>query len=161
MKLLELSNRLHQKLGNPNNLAVGVIQYWLRFSLGRLNNLIFTSYSLQAQTGDVEGELGENEAGILEQMYFVYYYDVKIRENLGAASIDSVLEIAENGAVVRLISKNEISKTYVQMKRLAQEELDKLVSGYKMLNSIPVSVNGTDTQEGEYTSNDLEVRQGS
>ncbi|MDP2692967.1 MAG: hypothetical protein Q8O88_04985, partial [bacterium] len=104
--------------------------------------------------------LGDNEAAIFKVMYMIYYYDTKIRENLGAAAVDSVVEISEGGALVRLVSKNNIALSYIQQKRLANEELNDLVAGYRTGNSIPRQVVGDDTKEGYYNPTSLEERAG-
>lgn len=64
---------------------------------------------------------------------------------MGAASTDSVVEVSSDGARVRKINKNELSKTYLSAKRSEQEELDKLVTAYKITASKPIQVAGDDT----------------
>ncbi len=144
MTLLELSTQTSQDLENPDYPTVGVINYWYRHAVFSLNNLINTGYTINPTDGSISPELGDQESAILKKMYFVYYYDTKIRANLGAASVDSVLEVAENGAVVRMTNKNEISKSYIQMKKHEQEELNNLVTFYRGNNAVPQAVAGTD-----------------
>lgn len=150
MTLLELSTAISQDLGNPNSPTVGVIQYWLRHNIFTLNTLLNTSYTINTTDGSLSPELNDTDSAILKKMYFVYYYDGKIRENLGAASQDPVLEIAENGAIVRMISKNNIALTYTQIKKQEQEELNKLITFYRGNNAVPQSIDGDDTQDTEY-----------
>lgn len=150
MTLLELSTAISQDLGNPNSPTVGVIQYWLRHNIFTLNTLLNTSYTINTTDGSLNPELNDTDSAILKKMYFVYYYDGKIRENLGAASQDPVLEIAENGAIVRMISKNNIALTYTQIKKQEQEELNKLITFYRGNNAVPQSIDGDDTQDTEY-----------
>lgn len=144
MTLIELSTRTSQNLENPDAPTVGVINYWYRHNIGALNNLINTSYSIDVSDGSIDPDLDEQEGSIFMKLYMVYYYDTKIRANLGAASVDSVLEVAENGAVVRMTNKNEISKSYIQMKKHEQEELNNLVTFYRGNNAVPQAVAGTD-----------------
>lgn len=160
MTLLELSTTISQDLGNPDSPTVGVINYWLRHAVFTLNNLINTSYTIDATDGSIEPDIGDQESAILKKMYFVYFYDTKIRANLGAAAIDSVLEVSENGALVRLTNKNEISKSYIQMKRQEQEELNSLVAMYRANNATPQSVDGNDDLEQLYhgVSTNINIR---
>lgn len=148
--LLELSIQLHQDLGSPDAPTVGVIQYFLRHHVTELNNLINTGYTIDGTDGSIGPDLGDQESAILKKMYMVYYYGTQIRSNLGAAAIDPVLEVSENGAIVRLTNRNAISLTYVQMKRFEQEELDNLVSFYRSNNATPQVIDGDDTDDVWY-----------
>ena len=53
------------------------------------------------------GSSGTNKKLPLNQS--IHYYDLKIRSTLGAASNDSVIEVASDGARVRKINKNELA----------------------------------------------------
>ena len=148
--LYEISTRAHQNIGSPDSPTVGVINYWMRHSIGNLNNEINTSFSIDVYDGTVEPDLDEMQAGILQSMYMVYYYETKIRANLGAAAIDSILEVSENGALVRMTNKNSIAQSYIQLKKQEQEVLDKLVTFYRGNNATPQSVDGDDTSDTLY-----------
>lgn len=148
--LLEVSDQIYQDLGSPDVPTMGVIQYYLRHHITELNNKINTGYTIDGTDGSIDPDLGDQESAILKKMYMVYFYDTRVRASLGAASFDPVLEVSENGAVVRLTNKNEIAKTYLQMKKEEQEELNRLVTFYRGNNSIPQSVDGDDTSEQWY-----------
>ncbi len=143
--LIEIATRISQNLDNPDSPTIGVIEYWLRHNIGNLNNLLNTGYSIDQTDGTVEPDLGENEAAIFQTMYLVKYYEGKIRANLGAAAIDSILEVSENGAVVRMTNKNSIAQTYSQIKNQEQEVLNKLVTFYRGNNATPQGIDGDDT----------------
>ena len=91
------------------------------------------------------------EASILKKMYIVHYYDQQIRTTVGAASSDPVVEVASDGSRVRKINKNELSKTYLSLKREEYAELTDLVNAYKLRKASPVQVAGDDTQVGQYS----------
>ena len=148
--LLEVSTQVHQDLGSPDSPTVGVIQYWLRHHVTDLNNAINTSYTISATDGSIEPDLGDQESSIIKRMYMVYFYDHKIRENLGAAAIDPVLEVAENGAVVRMVSRNNLALSYVQMKKAEKDTLDQLIHFYRTNSATPQSVEGDDTTDVDY-----------
>ena len=93
------------------------------------------------------------EAAILKKMYIVHYYDTQIRSTIGAASTDPIVEVASDGSRVRKINKNELSKTYLSLKREEYQELTDLVNAYKLRKSTPVQVAGDDTVRGEYAMN--------
>ena len=91
------------------------------------------------------------EASILKKMYVVHYYDQQIRATVGAASSDPVVEVASDGSRVRKINKNELSKTYLSLKREEYGELIDLINAYKLRKASPVQVAGDDTQVGQYS----------
>lgn len=96
------------------------------------------------------------EVAILKKMYVVHYYDKQIRSTVGAASTDPIVEVASDGSRVRKINKNELSKTYLALKREEYAELMDLVNAYKLRKSTPVQVAGDDTVRGEnYIDNNL------
>lgn len=150
MTLIELSEQISQDLNNPDYPTVGVIQYWCRHAVFSLNNLINTSYTINQTDGTISPEIGDQESAILKKMYLVYYYGNKVRENLGAAAIDPVLEVSENGAVVRLTNRNSVALSYIQMKKQEQEDLNKLISFYRSNHAVPEGIDGDDLTEGWY-----------
>ena len=91
------------------------------------------------------------EASILKKMYIVHYYDQQIRSTVGAASTDPVVEVASDGSRVRKINKNELSKTYISLKKEEYRELTDLVNAYKLRKASPVQVAGDDTLVGQYS----------
>ena len=93
------------------------------------------------------------EASVLKKMYIVHYYDQQIRSTVGAASSDPVVEVASDGSRVRKINKNELSKTYISLKKEEYSELTDLINAYKLRKSSPVQVAGDDTAVGQYSIN--------
>ena len=93
------------------------------------------------------------EAAVLKKMYIVHYYDQQIRSTVGAASTDPVVEVASDGSRVRKINKNELSKTYLALKKEEYMELTDMINAYKLRKSSPVQVAGDDTVRGYYYSN--------
>jgi|TARA_R110002020_G_scaffold125142_1_gene282245 hypothetical protein len=114
--------------------------------------------SNQGKTADpVIVSIQPEEAAILKKMYVVHYYDKQIRSTVGAASTDPVVEVASDGSRVRKINKNELSKTYLALKKEEYSELTDLINSYKLRKSTPVQVAGDDTIRGEYATNNNEI----
>ena len=120
VKIVSIADETYRELASPSDLSIAAISFWLRTNLGQLNNLIATSYTLDA--------------------------------TLGAASSDSVVEVSSDGARVRKINKNEISKTWMSARNLERDELTRLITAYKLTESSPRQVAGDDTiAEGNNT----------
>ena len=145
VKIVSIADEAYRELASPSDLSIAAISFWLRTNLGQLNNLIDTSYTLNADTQELETGLTIEEAVIFKKLYFVHYYDLKIRATLGAASNDSVVEVSSDGARVRKINKNELSKTWMSARNLERDELTRLVTSYKLTGSSPRQVAGDDT----------------
>ena len=160
MKVQDIADELYREVGTPTTLSIPTIAYWLRVNIGTLNNLIHCEFSINDTTkeitqlvDDVETEINEQQKSILKKLYVIHYYDVQLRSSLGAASVDGVIEVSSDGASVRKVNKNELSKTYSYVKRQETEELHKLIASYKSTQSSPRQVAGDDTVEGIYDPN--------
>lgn len=145
MKVVDISDELFRELGQPTTLSIPAISFWLKTNIGGLNSKIHAAYAIDSDTDEIIPELGEDEKFILKKMYLVHFYDIQIRTTLGAASIDSIIEISTDGTSVRKVSKTEQGKYYQSAKGSEIRELDKLVHDYKSGQSSPVQVAGDDT----------------
>jgi len=152
-KVVDASTSLWLELGEPTDLSVPAIAYWLRTNIGALNNLISQNFSLSSSNEIIRidpedpncvRDINTEEMSILKKMYMVHHYSVKTRENLGAASIDQILEITDDGQKIKKQNKNELSKTYLNLKRDENNELQDLVNMYRHNLSTPLQVIGDD-----------------
>ena len=80
-------------------------------------------------------------------IYSIHYYERLFRNALGAASTDSTLEITENGFTARKVNKNELAKTYAQLRKQISDELETLTKNYNLNEVEPVQIAGDDTIE--------------
>lgn len=145
MKLISISDYIFRELSSPTDISISSINLWIRGRLGDLNLKIGTSYSLD-NYGEITPEVGDKELAILNALYKSYYYDKAIRANLGAASIDTVLEASSDGGVIRLQNKNSVAQSYIQAKKIAVEELNGLIDSYALDGFRPVQTCGSDTE---------------
>ncbi len=148
MFITDCASNLYLDLEEPDDLSVAAIVAGMRAKIGTLNNLIYTNFSLDTalEIVDENGvQIGETEAAILTSIYLIVYLGRKIRQNLGAASVDSILEASSDGGVIRLQNKNELAKSYIQLKKDEEENLRILVNSYKQHKSTPRQVAGDDT----------------
>ena len=78
-------------------------------------------------------------------LFSIHYYERLLRNALGAASTDSTIEINQNGFSARKINKNELAKTYAQLRKQINDELTTLVQNYNLNESRPLQIAGDDT----------------
>lgn len=154
MKITDISHEIFTELGSPTSLSIPAIAFWLRTNIGTLNNLINTTFILNAtheieQTIDsVTTEIGREETSILKKLHLIHFYDTLVRDSIGAASWNSVIEVTDMNARVRKINRSEIGKTLAQVKKEENAQLGKLVIAYKSGSATPLQVAGDDTVEG-------------
>lgn len=153
MKVIDLGDELYRELNRPSELSVAAIAFWFQTNIGLLNETLGSSYSLNTTTLEVTdgtNNIDIDTAAIFKKLYFIHYYDLKIRENLGASSVSSLLEVGSDGATVRKVNKNEIAKTYIQLRKQTREELDDLIHTRSFGLISPVQVAGSDNVPETY-----------
>jgi hypothetical protein len=144
MTTLSIADEIRRELGD-SSVSAPSIAFWLVNHIGDLNNLIQSSFAISADSISISPDLGQEEKSIFKKLYNIYYYEGKIRSFLGAAANDIVLEVSSDGATVRTVNKNELSKTYVQMKKMESEDLKALLAGYAGRSVSFLQVCGDDT----------------
>ena len=164
MKVVDIADEIHRDLGSPVNLSIPAVAFWVRTHIGELNNHIHTAYEVNDDTLEIEQSkpgvttkesVGLDESAVLKKMYMVHHYDTKIRYNIGAAEVDTVIEVSDGGSRVKKINKNEVIKSLTNLKRQEYVELQKLINGFKISKSAPRQVTGDDTIKGSYGDGDL------
>ena len=145
IKVVDIADEVHRELGSPSDLSIAAISYWLRTNIGQLNNLLYLSLSVDSDTLEFSTDLTDDQCVIFKKLYIIHYYDTKVRSTLGAAGTDSVVEVSSDGARVRKINKNELSKTWLQAKNQEYNELKQLISAYVSTQNAPIQIAGDDT----------------
>jgi hypothetical protein len=143
-----LGSEIYEELGSPDDISTAVIESWIRASIGRLNNLIQTDFSIV--NDEISSEMGDKEKEIFKFLYFLVYYGKQARANLGANGTTIVQEISDAGSTVRMVNKNEVAKTYLNLQRDTQKQLDQLVAAYKIIGSGPRQIISPLTDTGLY-----------
>lgn len=152
-KIVDISDEIYRELGEPSDLSLASIAFWLRTNIGDLNILINKKFYITDNTleiGILEGSgdaFGNIEKSIFKMIYSIHYYERLFRNALGAASTDSTLEITENGFTARKVNKNELAKTYAQLRKQISDELYVLSKNYNLNEVEPVQIAGDDTIE--------------
>lgn len=149
MKVIDIANKFYTDLDSPTDLSLVSVSFWIRNNLGALNSRLLTSWSVDIDTLEIKDENNDeitNDAvSVYFQMYLVFYYDKKYRSNLTTMSNNMLISVKDNARSVTYTNRNEIGKTILQAKKQAEDELDKLVKGYKNKLAVPRQVIGDDT----------------
>jgi hypothetical protein len=153
VKVVDVADEVYRELGEPSDISIASVAYWLRSNLGKLNVLLNKPFLINDATLEIYSPdetkdiFGINETAIFKKIYTVYYYERLFRNALGAASTDSTLEISQNGFMARKINKNELAKTYSDLKKQSDAELKLLLDKYEINEVTPLQVAGDDTYE--------------
>ena len=158
MKVVDIADEIWRSVGSPTDTSIAAISYWVRSNIGSMNNHLNTQFKVEDTTleinytdeDDTVVTLDVEEVSILKQMYIIHDYDNKLRTITGAASWDSIVEISDAGTRVKKVNKSEMSKTLASTKQQEQDQLNKLISSYKIRESSPRQVAGDDTAEGTF-----------
>lgn len=139
MNVVDIADEIYRELDEASDISIPTVAFWLLSNIGKLNSLLGLSVGVIGTLFDTD--INPSQKNIFKLLYLIQYYDRQARKNLGAASIDSVVEVQEGNRNVRKTSKNDIAKTYMQMKNSSKEELVALVNAYKIGQMNPVDVN--------------------
>jgi len=152
-KIVDIADEIYRELGEPSDLNIASIAFWLRTNIGDLNILINKKFyitddtleiGIEADSGD---EFKDIEKSIFKMIYNMHYYERLFRNALGAASTDSTIEIDQNGFRAKRVNKNELAKTYSELRKQIADELQVLTKNYNLNEARPLQVAGDDTIE--------------
>lgn len=162
MKVVDIGDEIYRELGNPNDVTIPVVVNWLKTNVGALNNLINANFYIKPQSGEItqlisgseiEEEIGDNEKSIFKKMYSIYFYEKRMRENVGVGSMEQAVEVSSNGMTVRKTNKTEVVRYLGEIKKQEHIELNEMVYAYKMNMCSPRQVAGDDTTGGNSIPN--------
>lgn len=145
MTLTDLADETYREMAQDSSLSIPFITFWMRGNFGNLNTRLHTDFELNEDTLEITPALGVKESVIFKKMFLIYFYENKIRTGMGAMGWDSAISVSSDGAEVKLVSRNDIAKTYINIKKGEVEALELLIRDYKINRSGPVAVHGDDT----------------
>jgi hypothetical protein len=153
-KIVDLANELYDELGEPVDISIPSIAYWLRSNIGDLNIMINKKFYIDETTLEITSEdtdlFGNVEKSIFKMIYSIHYYERLFRNALYAATQDSVISISDEGSSVTKINKNELAKNYAALRKQINDELNILTKNYNLNEAKPLQVAGDDTIAGVY-----------
>ena len=114
------------------------ISGWLEANLGRLNSLIYTSYSGSGADLDLEAQ------SIHKELYLHHYYAKESRNSLRGItrSTGEILSISDQNNSITFVNRNEVSKVYRGLASDSQARIDRLVAHYNIYQAEPLQVGG-------------------
>jgi hypothetical protein len=139
----------HDEFESTNN-SLTKISGWLENNVGKLNNLINTSFA--SENSYISG-LGLEEQNIYKEMYMQHYYTKETRNilrGIGSNSNGNILSVKDADSSVSFVNKNEVSKVYRGLAADAEERLQKLVHKYNIYRSSPSQVGGIEAQSIDF-----------
>jgi len=136
-KIVDIADEIYRELGDPSDVSIPSIAFWLRTNLGKLNILINKRYTINTLDLEVDAISPETftiiEKSIFKKMYNIHYYDRQIikligkssalnlinqdtsssgeNATTGSANSDS-LEISENGFSYKKTNSESTSQIY-------------------------------------------------
>lgn len=160
MKVVDIASEIFRELGEPTEITIPVIAYWLRSNIGKLNSIVYKQYRVNETTFEVEclnpndptntlyEEIGIDEVALFKLLYIVHYYDLQIRKNMLNYDTRRAIEVSSDGHTVRLASPTEIGKTLYMFRKMITDDLNRWIAWYRLAKSTPRQVVGDDTVEG-------------
>ncbi len=133
--ITNVANEIYQELGEPSDISLPAISFYLSTNIGKLNILIDACYEIL--NSEISPELGNAEKEILKKLYEIDYLRRQVNKNLGAAAINSVQTVKEGDVTITKFNKNEISKTFLSSKRDAEQDLRFMIQAYRSNGADP------------------------
>lgn len=137
MNIVDVADETYRELGSPRDTNIPKIVFWFTSNIGQLNILIDSCYTVESEV--VSPDLDDADKVIFKLLYSIYYYNRLITCNLGASAYDWS-EVVEGDTTIRRVSRNEVSKTYIQLKKALEDMLNRLTFMRRQGTVTPVSL---------------------
>lgn len=147
MSIIDISSEIINDISSfdSNCQSISFVTSWLRSKVGNINLLIDTSFSIDNNTLEITPTPTIEQKAIFVLLYQIFYYTIRINAGLGANAFNAIVEVDQDGTRTRLVNRNEIAKTFIQLKKDVSLELDALVNEMKRKNVSAVQVHGDDS----------------
>lgn len=146
-----LASGIWDDINQPTAISVQYISGWLvsDANLGKLNNAINGCYS--GVSGCISPVISGDEQAIYKDIYLISYYARQAMSFLGAAGVDSWLEIRDDSSSVKRQNKNELSKSFIALQKQTQEDLRDKIFAYERNRALPAVTDMGSGDEIVYT----------
>jgi hypothetical protein len=155
MKVVDIAQEIYFDLGEPSDLSIAAISYWVRANVGYLNSLLYSNFVISSDyeitdADNNSAEIDINAVAILKKLYMVYRYSVVIRSKLSVTDSDPVVEVQEGEFKVRKVDRGQLIRTVSAEKKQEEEELKFLIGAYRARRLDPKQVVGDDIVAGSF-----------
>lgn len=129
MKTIDIADEIYRELGEPDDISLSSICFWLNTNLGSFSDMIESEFV--SENNEITPDLSEAQKDILKSFYYVSFYQRQVNKNLGAAAYSSIAEIKEGDITVRRVNKTEVAKSYGTILLGAKNDLQNKLIAYK------------------------------
>lgn len=148
IKIVDIADELWREINQNPDYSIAYIAFWLRANLGKLNNLILTCFTIDPVSLEIVGCFGLNEKDIFKTLFMVKYYENLMQKSLYGSQFDLVTSISDGDGKITKLTPNELSKTYLALKKDAFSNLLTMANLYKYSKTTPTQITGTDAIPG-------------
>lgn len=136
-KIVDIADEIYRELGEPDDISIPSIAFWIRTNIGKLNIILNKNYSINTTNLEIDAIEGEpftiNEKSVFKKLYKIHYYDRQIIKLIGKSntlnlintdtstsgdnistgiSNSDTIEISENGFSYRKSNSESTSQIY-------------------------------------------------
>ncbi len=141
MNTTEMADITYRELNQPNDESISSIAFYYQSNLGLINNLLSTNFTLDNTTLNIIPELTDAQFVIYKFLFIISYFNKQIQKNLGAGAYSSsILEIREDGRVIKKIDKTNIAKQLTALVASIKIQLNDNIYAYNSNNALPYQI---------------------
>jgi len=127
---------------------VSYVSGWLETNLGELNGLLHEDFYIDDSGNIGPSGLAPVEQNIYAYLYKINYFDKASRDTLRGVTwggADDWTSIKEGDSSVQRVSKNTISRSFLEMSKDTRERMNELIYQYNSTKASPLQVAGCDS----------------
>lgn len=114
IKIVDIADEIYRELGEPEDISIASIAFWLRTNLGKLNILIDKKYSINQIDLEIEAISPDTftiiEKAIFKKMYNISYYDRQIVNLIGKSRNINLISTDSNTSGINNADSIQISE---------------------------------------------------
>ena len=130
-----IAQEIYEEMGEPDDFSIAAIAAWVRRNIGGLNNSLNVSFSIDDTTLEIAPNLTDTEKYIFKKMYYIYFFDIKIKST-GSLAINDYVSIKDDIGVVQKLNKNEVLKSFYNIRQQEYKELKDSIYKYNQFFNI-------------------------
>jgi hypothetical protein len=125
-------------LDNDSSLSTSYVATWIRNNVGKVNNLVGTSFDLDENL-EYTPCINQSIKDIIKHLYVCHYWSMQAKANFGASAFD-ITELREGDNTIRLSNKTDNAKIFSSMAKDCNVELMNIIKFYKANSVLPASL---------------------